>query len=62
MSRTKAEVRAACDALAKEKTSAWYAVAGEVLTPEENAEVRKLWDTMSGSSSWAGAFLEWMKL
>lgn len=40
---------------------AWYAQSRKVLTDAEKAEVKALWDTMSGSSCWNDAFLRWMK-
>jgi hypothetical protein len=64
MKRTE-QIRAECDALAKEKAkrygmAAWYESAGEVLTEAEKVEVRAMWDGMSGESCWTHAFFRWM--
>lgn len=62
----KEKIRSECETLAKEAArkigaSAWYDHADKVLTADERQQVRSLWDTMSGASSWMSAFFEWMK-
>jgi hypothetical protein len=65
--RTRTEVRTACERNAERLRNligmaAWYDGAESVLTDDERAEVRAVWDTMPGNATWNSAFFAWMKL
>lgn len=62
----KQQIRDQSERLAKEAArkigaSAWYENADKVLTDQEKAEIRSLWDSMNGSTSWIDAFFRWMQ-
>lgn len=62
----KDEIRAACERRAEEAmevvgSASWYAQGKAVLTPDELAEVSRLWEAMPGHTCWTHAFLRWME-
>lgn len=59
-------LRQEADARAKETAKvigmrSWYEEMPTLLTSDEHAEIKSLWDTMSGGTSWTDALFEWMK-
>jgi hypothetical protein len=61
----KQEIRAKCEELATEKArrigfAGWVECAKDVLTAQEQDEIRGLWETMPGHTSWADALRRWM--
>lgn len=39
----------------------WLDVAHKVITPRENDEINKVWDSLQGWTCWIDAFVIWLK-